>query len=206
MKPRIYALNSHKTSLDPKCIGAGRMQLTEKRTKLNQEALSTSLLVEFPSQGTRSLHQLLELVLLHLGLASSHGADGMHGVVVAQTLHVCHTRGGGRLDGDLVAHIRWVLHLSTANKWSRVRLVGLAAIGVASLADSQDGRVGLVLVVDLSVGGLGSGCVHRDGRGRGLEWAKTTGEFLHRHLCIGAIQHAEFAVLFAEGSELLFGL
>lgn len=80
---------------------------------------------------------------------------------------------------------------------------------MTGFADSQDGRVGLVLVVDLSIGGLGSlssGCVHGDGRGRRLEWAKTTGKFLHGQLCVGAIQHAEFAVLFAEASELVFGL
>lgn len=127
MKTRIYALNSHKTSLDPKC----RQDAidSKKRTKVNQK-ISSILLVEFPSQGTRSLHQLLELVLLHLGLASSHGADGVHSAVVAQTLHVCHTCVGirGRLDGDLVAHIRWVLHLSAANKRSRVCLVGLATV------------------------------------------------------------------------------
>mgnify|MGYP006966118674 CR=1 FL=1 len=187
------------------------MQLIAKRTKVNQETSSTSLFVEFPSQGTRPLHQLLELVLLHLGLAPSHGADGMHGVVVAQTFHVCHTCGGirGCLDGDLVAHVRWVLHLSAPNERSRVCFVGLAAVGVTSLTDSQDGRVGLVLVVDLSIGGLGSlgsGCVQWDGRGRRLEWAKTTGEFLNGHLRVGTIQHAEFAVLFAEASELFFGL
>lgn len=132
----------------------------------------------------------------------------MHGAVVTHTLHVCHTSGviSRGFDADLVLHAG-ILHLA-ADERTSVGLVGLAAVSVASLADCQDGRVGGVLVVDLGIlglGGLDGGCVHRDWWGRRLEGTETAGEFLHGHLCVGAVQHTEFTVLLAEASELVFG-
>lgn len=201
MKPRC-ALNSQTSQLE---------MHRRKRCNHGKQKQQTGLsLIELPSQGACSLHQLLEFVLLHLGLASSLCAEGVHGTVVAQPLHVCRAGGvGGCLDGDLVVHAGWIVHLFAADERACVRLVSLATISAASLANCQDGRECLVLVVDLGVcglSGLNGGCVHRYRGRRRLEGSKTAGVFLNGHLRFGAVQHAELAVLFAEGSELLFGL
>lgn len=102
----IYARkNSDKTNPQPKTMqDAGqKMHPMEKLIKRRSETKETrsgdkagmnSLsLVEFPSKGACPPHQLLELVLLHLNLATSLGADGMHAPVVAHALHICHARG-----------------------------------------------------------------------------------------------------------------
>lgn len=50
-------------------------------------------LIEFASKSACPPHELLELVLLHLDLATSLGAEGVHGPVMTDTLNVCHARG-----------------------------------------------------------------------------------------------------------------
>lgn len=64
----------------------------ERKAEWDTRSRTRSGLVEFPSKGARSPHQLLELVLLHLDLAAALGADGVHGAVVSHALEVSHAR------------------------------------------------------------------------------------------------------------------
>lgn len=115
-----------------------------------------SRLIQLPSQRSRLPQQLLVLVLLHLELTSSLGADGMHRAVIAQTLHVRRPGAAGHInDGLGVGGGAGGVHVGGAHKGRRVRLVGAAAVGVLGLVDGQHGGVAGRVVVLL--GGLGGG-------------------------------------------------
>lgn len=140
----IYALELQTTwTLNPKRC---KTQAKDASEKLNQKKAKRETwrrpslsLVEFPSKSARSLHQLLELVLLHLRLATAPSADRMHGAVVAQALDVGHA--GGRatrcVDGEAVVLACGVFHVA-ADEGTSGRLVGLATVGVAGFPDRQD--------------------------------------------------------------------
>lgn len=172
---------------------------TEEMTpnKWKREIAPDLSFVELTTEGACSPHQLLELVLLHLHLAPSLGANSMHGRVVAQTLNVGHaSAGAGSVDGKLITQTSGGLHLVTDKGTSR-RLVGLATIGVARFTNGEDSGVGGILFALglVRLHGLGlSAHVHGDrGWGR-VEGAKTTGELLDGHVCLGAVEHLEIAV------------
>lgn len=107
-------------------------------------------LLQPPSQRPRLPQELLVLVLLHLQLAPSPGADGVHDVVAAQALHVGAGPGRSLLlgllgDGLLVSGhaARGGLHVPLdvrPDEGRHVGLVRLAAVRVRRLADRQDGR------------------------------------------------------------------
>lgn len=171
-----------------------------------------SSLLKLPSQGPCPLAQLLQLVLLHLQSATSLGANGVHGAVVADTLHV----GGAGVVGDIndglaLSNGTGSFHLTGGHEGTSVSLVGLATIRVYRLVDGQDGGVAGGLPGDvLELGGSHVlRFVEGNGRRRRVEGTETLGEFLDGDFQIGkvhAIQLVAFHVEVLQRALLLAGV
>lgn len=149
----------------------------------NKKACSS--LIKLPSQGSCVTQELLVLVLLHLRLSPSLGANGMHRAVVAQTLNV-----GGSLVLRNVDEFLVLLGAGgISDERGGVSLVCLAASGVRGLVNGQDGRVGVLLGGGFRLARVGGflGLVEGHWRWRRMEWAEVLGEFIDRELEVGHV-------------------
>lgn len=151
-------------------------------------------------------------MLLHLQSATSLGANGVHGAVVADTLHV----GGAGVVGDIddglaLSNGTGSFHLTGGHERTGVGLVGLATIRVYRLVNGQDGGVAGGLPRDVLE--LGESHVLRfvegNRRRRGVEGTETLREFLDGDFQIGkvhAIQLVAFHVEVLQRALLLAGV
>ena len=122
----------------------GYLDVTEHLKKKHKNGGKRMLKLSFiklPSQCSCLPQQLLELVLLYLRLSPSLGADGIHGAIVAESLHVSRWCPAGNIDICLVLSGTRSIHIFRSDEWGGVSLVRLAASSIGRLVDSQDSRV-----------------------------------------------------------------
>lgn len=144
-------------------------------------------------------------MLLHLQLASSLSADGVHGAVVAQPLDVGHASGMRDVDGGVGVGGAGSVQFRGADERRGVSLVSAAAVGVLRLVDRQHAGVAVVVLCGDFGGGLGF--VEGHGRRRRVEGTKTLRELFHGDAQIRHVHAFEVSALSFQAvpGALLFG-